>query len=159
MPDAKSKLARMLQPEELRSEEFQRWSRGRGVDVWAMLCAAICGDPEKIRQLVDRDRNLVFCEYEYFTPLRFAVRENQRGVIDFLLEKGADPAYEAGDSLVTIARERGYADLVAFFEALLRSRYQIVPKASAVARAIKGRDPGQARALIEAEPRPGSQGG
>src|SRR5213593_3002976 len=110
MPDAKSKVARMLQPESLKSEEYQPWSRGRGVDVWAMLCAAITGDLETIRNLVDRDPNLVECEYEYFKPLRFAVRENQRAIVDFLLEHGADPAYEAGDSLLAIARERGYTE-------------------------------------------------
>src|SRR6476660_5814394 len=95
MPDRHAaKIARMIQPESLKSDEFQPWSRGRGVDVWAMLCAAITGDLETIKTLVARDPNLVECEYEYFKPLRFAVRENQHAVVEFLLEKGADPAYE-----------------------------------------------------------------
>jgi hypothetical protein len=72
MPDAKSKIARMAQPELLKSEEFQPWSRGRGVDVWATICAAITGDLPTIQGLVDRDSNLVECEYEYFKPIRFA---------------------------------------------------------------------------------------
>src|SRR5688500_8146995 len=113
MPAPKSKVACMVQPEALKSEQYQRWSRGRGVDVWEMICAAILGDLEVIKSLVARDPNLTTGEYAYFTPLRFAVRENQRAIVDFLLEEGADPAYEAGDSLLSIARDRGYTELAA----------------------------------------------
>ena len=105
------KIARMVQPESLKSDEYQPLSCGRVVDVWAMLCACITGDLETIKNLVARDPNLVECEYEYFKPIRFAVRENQRAVVDFLLENGAAAAYEAGDSLLAIARERG-ADVI-----------------------------------------------
>jgi len=153
MPDRHAvKIARMIQPESLKSGEFQPWSRGRGVDVWAMLCTAITGDLETIKTLVARDPNLVECEYEYFKPIRFAVRENQRAVVDLLLEKGADPAYEAGDSLLTIARDRGYAELVAFFESKLKERYRIVPEAAAVVASIKACDVSQVRALLEKQP-------
>lgn len=147
-----AKIARMVQPNSLKSADYQPWARGRGVDVWAMICAAIAGDLETIRSLVARDPKLVSCEYEYFTPLRFAVRENQRAVVDFLLEKGADPAYEAGDSLPGIARNRGYRELAALFETKLKERYQIVPEGAAIAAAIKARDGAQARALLEKQP-------
>lgn len=152
MPDAHYKVARMVQPESLKSAEFQPWSRGRGVDVWAMICAAVTGDLETIKNLVARDPNLVTCEYEYFTPLRFAVRENQRAVVDFLLERGASPAHEAGDSLLTIARDRGYKELVTLFESELKDRYHIVPEGAAVAAAIKARDAAQVRALLDEQP-------
>jgi len=75
-----AKIARMVQPESLKSGEYQPWSRGRGVDVWAMLCASITGDLATIRDLAARDPNLIECEYEYFRPIRFAVRENQRAI-------------------------------------------------------------------------------
>jgi len=152
MADPKSKVARMVQPESLKSEEYQHWSRGRGVDVWAMICASVTGDLDTIKSLVARDPSLVECEYEYFKPIRFAVRENQRAVVDFLLEKGADPAFEAGDSLVTIARDRGYTELVELFESILKSRYHIVPEAAAVVAAIKARDMAQVRVLLEKQP-------
>jgi ankyrin repeat protein len=142
----------MVQPEPLRSQEYQPWSRGRGVDVWAMICASITGDLERIRNLVARDPGLVDCEYEYFKPIRFAVRENQRPVVDFLLEKGADPAYEAGDSLVTIAGDRGYQDLSTLFASLLKERYQISPEAAAVSAAIRARDMVQVLAMVERQP-------
>lgn len=142
----------MVQPESLKSDQYQPWSRGRGVDVWAMLCASITGDLQTIQTLVAPDRNLVECEYEYFTPIRFAVRENQRAVVEFLLENGADPAYEAGDSLLAIARERGHTELLALLESKLRERYRIVPEATVVAASIKARDMAQARELLERQP-------
>ncbi len=150
--DANGKIARMIQPESLRSQQVEPWSRGRGVDVWAMLCAAIRGDLEAIRTLVERDPNLVNCEYEYLTPLRFAVRENHRAVVDFLVEKGADPAYEAGDSLVTIARDRGYAELAALFETQLKERYHIVPEGVEIAEAIRSFDTARVLTLLETRP-------
>lgn len=142
----------MVQPESLKSDQYQPWSRGRGVDVWAMICASITGDLDTIKTLTARDPNLVECEYEYFKPLRFAVRENQRAVVDFLLARGADPAYEAGDSLVTIARDRGHEELAVYFESMLRERHHIMPEAAAVVAAIKARDVAQVRALLEAQP-------
>jgi len=142
----------MLHPESLKSEQFQPWSRGRGVDVWAMICAAITGDLETIKNLVARDGNLVDCEYEYFKPIRFAVRENQRAVVDYLIEKGANPAYEAGEPMLTIARNRGYNELGALFESLLKNRYNIVPEAAVVVAAIKARDGDRAKELLEKQP-------
>ncbi len=146
------KVARMIQPPSLASEEYQTWSRGRGVDVWAMICAAITGDLESIQSLVAKDPGLVNCEFEYFTPLRFAVRENQRDVVHFLIEKGANPADEAGDSLLEIARDREYQELRELFEAKLKDRHRIVPEGAAVAAAIKARDVAQTRSLLEAQP-------
>jgi ankyrin repeat protein len=152
MPDPKAKVARMIQPEPLRSKEYQPWWRGRGVDVWEIICSAITGDLEKIKTLVSADAGLVDCEFEYFKPLRFAVRENQRAVVDFLLQKGSDPAYEAGDSLVTIARDRGYTELAQLLESLLHQRYRIVPEAANLVAAIKARDLAKVRAMLEQHP-------
>ncbi|MEP7110538.1 MAG: ankyrin repeat domain-containing protein [Ferruginibacter sp.] len=150
--EGNAKIARMVQPESLRGEEFQEWSRGRGEDVWMMFCAAIAGDLETIRELVAKDPNLINCEYQYLTPLRFAVRENRRAVADFLLEKGVNPVYMFGDSLLTIARDRGYAELVALFESILRDKYHIIPEGAIIAAAIKNCDPALALAILEKQP-------
>src|SRR5215831_1405445 len=152
MRDPGSKVAQMIQPESLRSGEYQPWSRGRGVDVWAILCASITGDLATIKSLVAADGNLVECEYEYLKPLRFAVRENQRGVVEFLLQRGADPAFDAGDSLLTIARDRGHTAMVALLESELRDRYRVNPQAAALAAAIKARDAAQVRAILDKQP-------
>jgi ankyrin repeat protein len=152
MPDINWKLSRMVQPESLRSEEYQPWSRGRGVEVWAMLCASIAGDLEAIKRLVERDAKLVDCEYEYFKPIRFAVRENHRAVLEFLLDKGADPAYDAGGTLVSIAQDRGYTELAEFIEEKLKARYRVDPEAGAVAAAIRNRDIALAQSLLATKP-------
>jgi ankyrin repeat protein len=146
------RIARMVQPEPLKSEEYQPWSRGRGVDVWATICAAITGDLSAMRELVARDRRLATCEFEYFQPVRFAVRENHRGIVDFLLEHGANPGYESGDSLLKIARDRGHIELAASLESILRERFQIVPEGPAVAQAIRDRDRTRVRSMLETQP-------
>jgi ankyrin repeat protein len=146
------KLARMTQPEGLRTEEYQQWSRGRGVDVWAMLCACIAGDLEAVRSLVAREPGLVNCEFEYFTPIHFAVRENQRAVVDFLLEHGAGFADEAGESLLGMAQLRGYPELAELFGSKLKERYHVAPEGAAIATAIRARDVRGALALLDLQP-------
>jgi ankyrin repeat protein len=150
--EANDIIARMVQPGSLKSEDYQPWSRGRGIDVWAMICASIAGDMETIKTLVARDHGLINCGYEYFTPIRFAVRENQRQVVDFLLKEGVNPVYEAGDSLVTMAHDRGYGQLADYLESILKDRYHIVPEGRDIAAAIRAFNPGRVKELIEKQP-------
>jgi ankyrin repeat protein len=142
----------MFQPADLLSEDYLPWSGGRGVDVWAMIVASLTGDVDAVRALVERDPALLDCTYQYFTPMRFAVRENQRAVVDYLLSKGANPMNLIGDELVTLARDRGYTELVVLFETLQRERYHIVPEGAAMAGAIQSRELLQVRALIGPRP-------
>ncbi len=102
--------AGMSCPPELQRNEILPWSRGRGVDVWAMFVAAMNGDLETMETLVARDPGLVACEYEYLTPLHFAVRENQLSVVKYLLGKGIDPLYGFGQSVTEMAFGRGYTE-------------------------------------------------
>ena len=147
-----AKVRAMVQPKELRSEEYQVWWRGRGVDVWAMICACILGDVDTVKSLVARDAGLADCEYEYFRPVRFAVRENHLGLVEYLLEHGAGAADEAGDSLLGIARERGYAEMAAFLERRLRERYQVAPEGALLAEAIRNRDAARVKSLLDENP-------
>jgi ankyrin repeat protein len=152
MTDSKSKVARMIQPRDLRSEGYQHWWRGRGVDVWAMLCASIVGDLDMVKELAEREHDLIDCEFEYFKPLRFAVRENHPHVVDFLIDKGSDPSCDIGDPLTTIARDRGYDELADHLESIRKQRYGISPDAASIVAAIKNRDVAQVRALIDQRP-------
>jgi ankyrin repeat protein len=145
-------IAHMVQTEEFKSESYLPWSRGRGVDVWAMICAAITGDLETIKTLVAREPGLINCEIEYFTPIRFAVRENQQAVVEFLLEKGVNPAAEAGDTLINLARIRGYHDLEQLFETILRERYHIVPEGNDIAEAIRAFELDKVKSIIDTRP-------
>lgn len=63
----------MTPPPELRTEEYRDWSRGRGVDVWAMPRAAREGELERLRELTGANPRLADREYARRHPLRFAV--------------------------------------------------------------------------------------
>ncbi|MBS1659747.1 MAG: ankyrin repeat domain-containing protein [Bacteroidetes bacterium] len=142
----------MTQPAALNTEEYLPWSRGRGIDVWAMIVASSTGDLDTIKKLVAHDPGLLRCSFEYFTPLRFAVRENQRAVVDYLLDKGLSPLEEFGDSLLTMARDREYIELANMIERLLKERHHIVPEGDEIAEVIKSRDLSRVRALLDPYP-------
>jgi ankyrin repeat protein len=152
MSEGLAKIARMVQPESLKSEEYQPWSRGRGVDVWAMLCAAAAGDLKTIKELVAREPGLVECEYEYHKPLHFAVLENRREVVEFLLEKGANPAEGLFEQPLMMACDRGYTELAGLLESRLKEKHHIVPEGAQIAALIKSRDVAAVRVLLEKQP-------
>jgi ankyrin repeat protein len=139
----------MFQPEPLKSDEFQPWSRGRGTDVWAMFCAARDGNLATVKSLAAKDARLVECEFEYRRPLHFAVRENQLAVVEFLLDSGADPTWEIGcQPALSMARDRGYHELTS----LLETRLKIDPEGKSIAEAIRSRDIENVRAMLGARP-------
>ena len=110
----------MTQPDELKKNEPLTWSTGTGTDVWELFCACIAGDLETVQRLVDKDPSLVRCHYNYRKPLYFAVRENRLEVVAFLLERDPDPTGLAvNDSLLEIARDRGYAEMERLLETKL----------------------------------------
>ena len=148
-----SKRARMIQPEELKKNEPLKWSTGTGTDVWEMFCACIAGDLETVKRLLTKDPSLVRCHYAYRTPIYFAVRENQIEVAAFLLDHGADPiGLAVNDSLLEIARDRGYVEMEELLEAKYASLHGASPKGEAVAAAIRERDLEQVKSLLDAAP-------
>jgi ankyrin repeat protein len=147
-----NKIAQMRQPKSLQTEAYNKWGRGRGIDIWNMICASITGDLDTIKKLVARDPQLVNCEKGYLTPLYFAARENQKHVVEFLLANGVGAAFEAGDDILTIVRDRGYTELTDFFEKQLRDRYQIMPGGEEIAALIRAFDKNAVRQSIEENP-------
>lgn len=153
MSNAKLKIARMSQPEELKSDKPLTWSTGRGTDVWRMFCAAIEGNLEVIRRLVSLDPSLARCHYSYRKPIYFAVRENQIEIVRFLLEHDTDPFGLAfNDSLLDISRDRGYAEMEKLIETFKVEKYNASPKGNAVAAAIRERDPEKVKRMLDASP-------
>ncbi len=143
----------MIQPEILKNDEPLLWSPGTGTDVWAMFHAAIVGDLETIHRLLRKDPALARCQHSYRTPLYFAVRENRLEVAALLLESGADPlGLGVHDSLVQIARDRGYSEMQALLESTLVRLHNVSPRGEDVAAAIRGRDLARARSLLDASP-------
>ncbi|HXU40512.1 MAG TPA: ankyrin repeat domain-containing protein [Blastocatellia bacterium] len=143
----------MIQPDELKTNEPLLWSTGTGVDVWEMFCACIAGDVDIVKRLVNKDPSIVRCNYAYRTPLYFAVRENQLEIVRFLLEQGADPLSLAVDnSLLEIARDRGYSEMEMMLEANLATAQGASPQGESLAAAIRERDLARVRSLLDASP-------
>jgi RNA polymerase sigma factor (sigma-70 family) len=143
------KVQRMIRPEALKKNDHLYWSPGIGADVWEMFCAAITGDLETIKRLLDKDPSLARSHYEYRTPLHFAVRENQLEVAACLIEHGATFSF---GNVLEIARDRGYAEMQKLLEAALAGAQNAAPEGETVAAAIRERDLAKARNLLDADP-------
>ncbi len=92
-------------------------------DVWDMLQASHDGDLARVKALVERCPALATCQYDYTSPLHFAVREGHLEVARFLAATGGiDPHYRTHpflESMLTVARDRGLHEIEAFLEACL----------------------------------------
>ncbi len=153
----------MHQPDELKTNDYLPWSRGRGEDVWQVLLTSCTGDIKTLQTPVDQEPSLVDCEFEYYRPLHFAVRENQLEVVKFLLDRGADPmcgglGYQPAwrphnprnhQWVVTMARERGYQEVTELLEQALRERFQIRPEGEVIAEAVRNRDSAKVLQLLD----------
>ena len=85
-------------------------------DVWQMLVASRDGRLDQVQQLVERCRQLLTCQYDYTSPLNMAVREGHVDLVRYYVDEGAlDPTYRTHpflESLVTVAEDRGYDEIV-----------------------------------------------
>ena len=119
----------MIQPEELKKNEPLTWSSGKGTDVWELFCACVAGDLKTVQRLLSKDPSLARCQYNYRKPLYFAVREDRLAVVEFLLEHDPDPiGLAVNDSLVEIARDRGYGEMEKLLETKLAALHNISPR-------------------------------
>ena len=84
-------------------------------DVWAMLTAAKNGDLENIRSLASKCKALLWCQYDYTTPMQFAVREGHFDVVRYLIENGAldseDRNHPFLETLVALAEDRNFVEI------------------------------------------------
>jgi ankyrin repeat protein len=141
----------MKQPEGLSKNEPLIWSPGTGTEVWQMFVAAKHGDLETIKKLVEKDKGLIRGAFDYRNPISFAVQENQLETVAYLLEKEANPI-ESGtnDTLLQIARDRGYVEMQELLEKLL-NKHHASPAGEEMGAAIRSRDIGAVRKLLEAD--------
>lgn len=152
-PKFAEKIQRMIRPAALKKDEPLFWSPGIGNDVWDMFCAAITGDLDTIRRLLDKDPSLLRCQHEYRNPMSFAVRENQLEVAAFFLQQGVNAQYGGGDDpLPEIARYRGYQEMQRLLEDTLAAKHNTSPKGEIIAGAIKDRNLENVKALLDADP-------
>jgi ankyrin repeat protein len=139
----------MIQPESLQKNEPLFWSLGKGTDVWEMFCAAKNGDLEAIKGLLAKDPSLARSNYEYRTPLSFAVRANQLAIAAYLLEHGAN--FEFGD-VCEMARDRGYTEMEKLLETALGTSQDHASRGEVIAEAIRERDLAKVRHLLDNDP-------
>jgi ankyrin repeat protein len=143
----------MIRPEALKKTERLAWATGTGTDAWELFCSCIAGDLEAVKRLLAKDPSLVRTHYAYRTPLYFAVRENQVEVAAFLLDHGANPlGLAVNDSLLQVARDRGYTEMEKLLEAKYAGLHGASPKGEALAAAIRERDFGKVKGLLDAAP-------
>jgi len=143
-------VRRMIQPEALKQQKPWLWSPGIGADVWEMFCASMVGDLETVKALVEKDPSLVRSHYEYRTPLSFAVRENQLVVAEYLLDHGA-ALVMLGDP-IEMARDRGYAEMVALLERKYAALHHASPVGEPIAELIRAGDLAGLRHALDAAP-------
>ena len=143
----------MKRPRALAVAEPLLWSPGTGTDVWEMFRGCIDGDLDAVRRLLRNDPSLVRCNHAYRTPLYFAVRENRLAIVEHLLRGGADPlSFAVNDTLLDIARDRGYREMEQLLETALDRTQGASSRGEPVAAAIRARDLAAVRRLLDASP-------
>ena len=143
----------MTQPDALKKNERLKWSAGAGTDVWALFCACAAGDFAAVRRLLVKDPSLVRSHWRYRKPIYFAVRENHCNIVELLLERDPDPTGLAvNDSLVEIARDRGYAAMERLLETRLAEQYGSSPLGEPVAAAVREGDLPKVCGLLDTSP-------
>ena len=156
----------MHQPAALQTDEYLPWSRGRGCDVWGMLSACARGDQPAVEALLAQDPALVDCEYQYYRPLHFAVRENHVELVRYLFSRGVDPfcgglgfcpVYKPGGVgnlpwVLDTSRVRGFTEMLDLLETTFRERFHIEPDGEILAALIRNRDQAGVQATLAARP-------
>ena len=128
----------------------------RDTEVWRMFQASWAGDLDEARQLVAQRPGLVRCEYNYTTPLHFAVREGHLALVQFLLDHGADPltyrTYPFKDSLVTMAQDREHYAVAQYLLDLLSQRFPVAAGVAGFLEAARRGDLARVRAELARRP-------
>lgn len=140
----------MIKPTELDSDSGQQ--------IWETITAAATGDVPSLRRLLERDQALGRGEYGYTPPLHFAVREGHLQAVRVLLDAGAEPdgIYHARDTLIEVARDRGYDAVATLLEEARDRRGRVSPSEThidhPIHRAAEAGDLRAVRALLDAAP-------
>ena len=122
-------------------------------DVFGMFVAAREGDVAGVTRAVERFPALATVEYNYTPPIHFAVREGHRDIVEFLLERGADPAYRSypfQESLLTFAEDRHHHEVAELLRARLSRRFALASESQTlIAAAAQGDTAAIERALAD----------
>ncbi len=108
----------MIQPNELKLNLPMQVGNGTistTTKVWKILLASHDGDLQKVKELVNECPGLMYAQYNYASPIHFAVREGHIDLVKYFLDNGAhDPDYKFypfQESLQTVANDRSYFEI------------------------------------------------
>ena len=136
--------------------EQGRFMDGSPEKVWEMLLAAADGDLAGIRTLLASDPGLANCNWAYYQPLHFAVREGHAEAVRLLLDHGADPSTASGLDYhvppLERARDRGYDEIAGLLTDAIASRYNAPPVGESACEVVRRGNLEEARAFFEASP-------
>ena len=100
---------------------------GEPDQVWDMLLASVEGDRDRVVSLLNDDPALSYCNWAYYHPINFAVREGHTDVVRVLLESGADPTATSGlgyhDKPLDRARDQELDEIIVMLERAIEDRY------------------------------------
>ena len=115
----------LIKPQELENDEFDWTGRTRHSDVWETLIAARSGNVDGLKKLLDRNPELVNCQYWYVSPLHFAVREGHIDAAKLLVDRGADLTQQTlygQETFLQVATDRGHTELIEYLQGLAREQ-------------------------------------
>ena len=125
---------------------------------WSVITAAASGDAETLRRLLAEDPARSREGYWYTPPIHFAVREGHTEIVSMLLDAGADSEWNGlyGDSLIGMAKERGYDSIVTVLEHNRDQRGRVAPAETPqdqeIHRVAEAGDVRRVRELLDQDP-------
>ena len=127
-------------------------------EAWQVFCAAANGDADMLQQLISRDPKLANSQVWYESPLHFAVRAGHAEIVRTLLDAGCNPAfsnftYSSWQSLLPIAKDRGFDEIHAMLTAEMEQRFDYRPGYQPLWEAIVADDSDTVAKLIAADPK------
>jgi len=123
--------------------------------VWSMFLAAHAGDLSRVKSLEARHPGLARHEYNYTPPFHFAAREGHASLVRYLLELGADPAYQTypfGETMLAFAEDREEAAVASVLREWLARRFQLVDGMKEIIEAARTGDLGRVQAELRRNP-------
>jgi ankyrin repeat protein len=113
----------MIHPNEMKAErpmDIANDVASTTTQVWEILHASYEGDLDTVKAMCQKCPELIYAQYNYTPPIHFAVREGHYHLVEYLLQHGAySPEYKIYpflDTLLTMAQDREYDDIVAMLQ-------------------------------------------